>query len=262
MVITEHAITSASEGVERRIGELRQRHPVEPTVDEVLSTKLRRRGHDVHTTRSVEDISKHLHAFLAHRLDGPFTISGLARLPGGASKEQFSFDLEWTENGEPRRDRMVLRMNPPASVVETHRLREFQLLRALDGVLPVPRAYWVAQDRAELGEPAMVCGFARGVAAPTKGEARRPGSARPTARLRAKLAPQFVAHLATLHTLDPSTVALDAFGVVEAVAAVSRRLDDACERIGRDPRSLKLYAIVITAPDLSPEESWQSSTHG
>ncbi|WP_250284024.1 MULTISPECIES: TIGR03857 family LLM class F420-dependent oxidoreductase [unclassified Frankia] len=41
---------------------------------------------------------------------------------------------------------------------------------------------------------------------------------------------------------------------VEAVAAVSRRLDEACERIGRDPRSLKLYAIVITAPDLSPEE--------
>jgi probable F420-dependent oxidoreductase len=41
---------------------------------------------------------------------------------------------------------------------------------------------------------------------------------------------------------------------VEAVAAVSRRLDEACERIGRDPASLKLYAIVITAPDLSPEE--------
>src|SRR5690606_2889405 len=41
---------------------------------------------------------------------------------------------------------------------------------------------------------------------------------------------------------------------VEAVAAVSKRLDEACEQIGRDPRTLKLYAIVITAPDLSPEE--------
>ncbi|KLL10682.1 hypothetical protein FrCorBMG51_16960 [Protofrankia coriariae] len=203
--------------MERRIEELRRRHPVEPAVDEVLSTKLRRRGHDVHTARSVEDISERLHAFLAHRLDGPFTISGLARLPGGASKEQFGFDLEWTENGEPRRDRMVLRMNPPASVVETHRVREFQLLRALEGVLPVPRAYWVTQDHAELGEPAMVCGFARGVAAPTKGEHRASGLGTVYGpKLRAKLAPQFVAHLATLHALDPSTVALDAFGVPAA----------------------------------------------
>ncbi|MGE4426795.1 MAG: TIGR03857 family LLM class F420-dependent oxidoreductase [Solirubrobacteraceae bacterium] len=41
---------------------------------------------------------------------------------------------------------------------------------------------------------------------------------------------------------------------VEACAAARRRLDEACEQIGRDPRTLKLYAIVITAPDLTPEE--------
>ena len=35
-------------------------------------------------------------------------------------------------------DRMVLRMEPSESIVETSRKREFQLIRAMDGVVPVP----------------------------------------------------------------------------------------------------------------------------
>ena len=214
MATTEYADATTAEDVERGIEGLRRRHPVESAVDEVLSRKRRRRGHDVHNSRSLEEIGKGLNAFLARRLDDPFRVRDLARMPGGASKEQFSFELEWTDQGATRHDQMVLRMNPPASVVETHRVREFQLLRAFDGIVPVPFAYWATQDDAELGEPAMICGLSRGVAAPTKGERTASGIGTVYGpELRTKLAPQFVGHLAAIHTLDPSTVALDAFQV-------------------------------------------------
>jgi aminoglycoside phosphotransferase (APT) family kinase protein len=214
MATTQNPTAGVSEDVERRLEDLRRRHPVEPADDLVLSEKLRRRGHDVHTARAVEDVSERLEAFLARRIDGAFSITELRRLPGGASKEQYRFELEWTQEGSVRRDRMVLRMNPPASVVETHRVREFQLLRAFDGVVPVPRAYWATQDREELGEPAMICGFAHGVAAPTTGAQKASGLGTSYgAELRPRLAEQFVEHLARIHTADPAGLDLDAFEV-------------------------------------------------
>ncbi|MGE4426797.1 MAG: phosphotransferase family protein [Solirubrobacteraceae bacterium] len=227
MATIQHPSTTGSEDVERRIADLRRRHVVESADDEVLTTKLRRRGHDVHTARTAGDISSDLQEFLARRIAQPFAITGLRRLPGGASKEQFSFTLEWVRDGETRTDPMVLRMNPPASVVETHRVREFQLLQAFDGRVPVPHAYWATQDREELGEPAMVCGFARGVAAPTKGERKASGLGTAYGPdVRPRLAEQFVAHLATIHTLDPAAVCLDAFEVpaVGTTESVERRL--------------------------------------
>lgn len=41
---------------------------------------------------------------------------------------------------------------------------------------------------------------------------------------------------------------------VEAVRESRRLLDEACTAIGRDPASLSMTAIVIAAPDLTPEE--------
>lgn len=41
---------------------------------------------------------------------------------------------------------------------------------------------------------------------------------------------------------------------VEAVREARRRLDEACVSIGRDPKTLSMTAIVIAAPDVSPEE--------
>ena len=50
------------------------------------------------------------------RLDtdhGAFAIKGLGPMAGGASKEQFKFELEWAPDGTPRTDRMVLRKYDP-----------------------------------------------------------------------------------------------------------------------------------------------------
>ena len=182
---------------------------VEATVEAALEAKMRRRGVVVHESPVASVIEERLNAFLVAHISGEFTVSGLRRLPGGASKEQFQFVLDWTRDDRPRHDRMVLRMDPPASMVETARSREFEVLRALEGVIPVPRAFWVAEDPADLGAPAMICGWIDGVASPAEGSTTASGLGQTYGpRLRPLLAEQFVSHLADLHRFDWTEVAL------------------------------------------------------
>lgn len=190
---------------------LRGSHPVEADMDTVLTRKLSRRGTVQHDPAALAGIRDRLEAWLAAQLDAPFVLGGLSRLAGGASKEQFLFDLTWVQDGVERKDRMVLRMNPPASVVETSRTREFEALQALRGTLPVPEVFWTTEDPTVLGEPALVCGFVDGVASPTGAPKTASGLGTTYGALRPVLAEQFVEHLATLHTFDWSAHELPSF---------------------------------------------------
>ena len=190
---------------------------VERTVDEVLAAKMARRGVVHHEVVDPAELGTRLEAFLASKLSGAFTVRDLARLAGGASKEQFSFTLDWDDGGGARTDRMVLRKNPPASVVETHRLREFQLLAALAGVVPVPPVHWITTDPEPFGEPALICGFVPGVTAPTKSTGRKAsGLGTAYGDLAPRLGAQFVEHLGRLHAFDWRAADLSAFDVPEA----------------------------------------------
>ena len=185
---------------------------VEPTIDSVLRRKMERRGTVTHEQPVIDAVSARLHEFLSRRIDGDFRVDGIARLAGGASKEQFVFGLDWEQNGRRLQDRMVLRMDPPGSMVETPRLREFEVLQMLDGVIPVPRAYWATDDATELGAPSMICGYVQGSA--SAAGALKTASGLGTvygARLRPVLGPQFVRHLAQLHRFDWSDHDLPSF---------------------------------------------------
>lgn len=189
----------------------RERSTVEPSIDRALRRKMARRGTVVHEPQELSKIESRLREFLGTRVDGDFTVAGLRRLPGGASKEQFMFELTWDHNEARRTDSMVLRMDPPASMVETLREREFQVLRAVRPVVPVPEVFWVA-DEAELGASSLICGFMTGSASAS--DATKTASGLGTtygARLRGLLAPQFVDHLAALHRFDPSDSNLSSF---------------------------------------------------
>ncbi|HEY5856526.1 MAG TPA: phosphotransferase [Aldersonia sp.] len=172
-------------------------------IDEVLRRKMARRGTVFHEQPQSDVVSARLQEFLSRRVAGDVRIADPARLAGGASKEQFIFDLDWEREGRRRQDRMVLRMDPPGSMVETPRLREFEVLQMLDGVVPVPRVYWATGDPAELGAPAMICGYVPGSAGARDAEKTASGLGTVYgAQLREALAPQFVRHLADLHRFD------------------------------------------------------------
>ena len=185
---------------------------VEETIDLTLTRKLARRGVVVHTNPSASDIQDRLTVFLGSRIQGEFRLTNLSRLPGGASKEQFFFDIEWTRDGERATDRMVLRMDPPASMVETPRSREFEVLRALGDTLPVPAVHWATEDVEDLGSASMICGYVGGTASPSDTSANASGLGTTYgARLRPVLGEQFVAYLAELHRFDWSTHELPSF---------------------------------------------------
>lgn len=185
---------------------------VEPTVDLALKKKMQRRGAVVHEQPSTEAVSKRLNDFLRKRVDGQFQIKELKRLAGGASKEQFVFTLVEGANGATTSRTMVLRMDPPGSMVETPRRREFDVLRAVEKTLPVPAMHWVAEDETELGAPSLLCGYMTGAASAR--DAKKTASGLGTVygtELRARLAPQFVQHLAALHAFDWSGSDLGSF---------------------------------------------------
>jgi aminoglycoside phosphotransferase (APT) family kinase protein len=194
---------------------VRERYEVERTVDLALTRKLERRASQTFSIAKLDELTQRLEAFLAKRIDGPFAIRNLKTLTGGNSKEQFSFELDWTCNGEVRKgERVVLRREQAESIVEADKLREFQLVGAAAAIMPVPTAYWLDETGEELGRPALIYSFVTGVQKPTKSSSKVTGiGINFDAAHREALGPQFIDYLARMHNFDPAGHDLTAFDI-------------------------------------------------
>ena len=119
------------------IADLRKRFPVEREIDRVLTRKLERRAGPGYTPLPLPLLVKGVESLIRTQLQSPFEVSEARWLSGGASKLQMAFTLDWDRPGEGRISTpMVLRMEPAESIVETSRLREFQLIRGIPGPCP------------------------------------------------------------------------------------------------------------------------------
>lgn len=194
---------------------LRRRYPTEREIDRILNLRQERRHGPGYKTLPLPQLCQCLESLLREDLGSSFEISDARWLSGGASKVQMAFNLEWDRPGLGfEKTAMVLRMEPAESIVETSRRREFQLIKAFEGVVPVPHAFWCDADARHLPYPAMVYGFAPGVTKPTdaSGGVTGMGILMPPA-IRARLAPQFIDHLRTIHGHDYRKADLTAFDV-------------------------------------------------
>ena len=199
------------------ISNLRKRYPVERTVDQVLTKKLNRRSHGSMIVTDLSELKIRLEKFLSKRIEGNFEIRNLAPLTGGASKEQFAFEIDWVCNGMQRiSEKMVLRREPSESVVESDRLREFQLVHAVKDFVPVPTAYWLDQTGDELVRPALIYGFVEGVQKPEAGSRNVTGVGIEFDKYhREIIGPQMVKYLAKIHNFDGEGADLSAFDFPE-----------------------------------------------
>lgn len=203
------------------IDRVRASYPVEAEIDRVLTRKLRGRSGPEYSPLPLETLTEGVAALIRADIGDRFTIGNPRWLAGGASKLQMAFDLTWLGKdgtGPLRTEPMVLRMEPPEAIVETSRLREYEILGLVDGVVPVPPCYWVDADANFLPHPALIYGFATGATKPT---------ARPSTQvtgigtnfgpeLRQVLAEQFVVHLAAIHTIESDRLrSLRSFDQVE-----------------------------------------------
>lgn len=187
------------------IADMRRRFPVEPEVDALLVRKLQRRDGPEYRRITIEE----LNACLEHMLEdlgiADFRISDQRWFTGGVSKIQLGFTLDWQEvDGTRRRERMMVRMDPSEGSNTTSRLREFELLNAFKGIIPVPDAFWLDREARWFPEPALVYAFVDGVTKPKAGTTGKVSGLGTNfgPDLRRKLAPQFVEHLARIHSSD------------------------------------------------------------
>lgn len=192
------------------IDEIRARFPTESEIDLVLTSKMRRRNGTSFQAVSLETLVSGTLALINHRLGYEVEISAPRWLSGGASKLQMVFNLHWRGDDGTAPSTiapMVLRMEPLASVTESSRRREYEILRAVEGIMPVPRAHWVDPVAEFLPYPAMVMGFVSGMPKPTRDSGKVTGLGQNYGpELRAKLGPRFVDLLVRLHSVDVARV--------------------------------------------------------
>lgn len=230
---------------------MRRCYPTEREMEAILGRKLQRRNQPVPPPQQLADLTAHLRRFLEGVVQGDFDITDQRWFSGGASKIQMGFTLHCQPGGGPREaTRLVVRMEPSESLNSTSRAREFELLQAFQGLLPVPQPYWVDAEAASFPEPALIYAFAEGVTKPGR---TRSGSLSGIgtqfgAELRAQLAPQFIAHLATIHRLDVGAHAFGAFDRPTVGSTESARWQlNRARRVWEEDRGGDLPVIEVAA---------------
>jgi aminoglycoside phosphotransferase (APT) family kinase protein len=140
-------------------------------------------------------------------------------------------------------------MEPQEGLNATSRRREFQLLAALAGTVPVPRVLWVDHAGECFPEPALIYAFSDGATKPRAVEGRATGVGNPFyPELRRALAPQFVEHLARIHTLDPASADLSAFDVPEVGTTQSAEWQlNRARRVWEEDRAEDLPVLEVAA---------------
>lgn len=139
------------------------------------------------------------------------SVSGVRRVGGGASKEQFFFALTDTDGST---EQYLLRMDPRSAITETDREREFVLLEAMKDCVPVPEAAWIDATGSHFPQPAAIMKVVRGVTKPSGSGIKVSGLGTWLGdSLRAKLKDQFLDHLVSIHRYDFRANPLPGFDV-------------------------------------------------
>ncbi len=112
------------------------------------------------TSITATEITERLTAFLRGSLSAPVRIESLRRVPGGASRETWSFEAV---HSDASREKLILRRDPPGHVIQTSRRTEFRLLElAYAAGVQVPRMRWCVDDQAVLGSSFFIMDFVEG----------------------------------------------------------------------------------------------------
>ena len=186
---------------------------MEPHLLGMLNAKRTRQGKSGYKPREAQDVAERLgRLFDAQGVQGQ--ARNVRRMGGGASKEQFLFDL--VDPGGVARQ-LVLRMDPLEGIIETSRAREAQLLKVIGGTVPAPPVAFVDGDGKHMGQPAMITGFVRGVTKPRDAAAGLSGLGTVIGeRASAALIPQYLDNLVAIHGFDFAGADLPAYAVPEA----------------------------------------------
>ena len=190
------------------------RKDLEPHLVALLDAKHARQGKGTYKPREAADVAARLGRLLeANGVQAD--ARDVRRMGGGASKEQFRFDL--VDRASGKAETLVLRMDPLEGIVETSRAREAQLIRALGGLVPTPEVAFVDGDGRYMGQPAMITRFVRGDTKPRDAVAGPSGLGIIIGEeTSAKLIPQYYDNLVAIHGFDHAAADLSTYAVPQA----------------------------------------------
>jgi aminoglycoside phosphotransferase (APT) family kinase protein len=246
---------------------MRAKYEVEREVDRALTRKLEKRSGPPHEPVSIEAMVAGLRSMISAQHDGDFEISNARWLGGGASKLQMGFTIDWSPDSAGRRtEKMILRTDLAESLHATSRLREYQIVQALQGTIPTPSTYWVDNEGHHLPYPGLVYSFERGVAKPADAQAGVSGLGTKLPNdLRKQLAPQFIEHLAKLHTFDFSNAELPAFDVPKLGTQNSEWAVNWWDRVFEEDAEEEVPLVALASAWLhknTPDTQHLSIVHG
>ncbi len=185
----------------------------EPHLANLLEQRKRRRKAPPYIPQVDGKVGGLLKRFFDKELPGS-TVSDVSRMGGGASKEQFAFAL--SRNGEEPK-RYVLRMDPEEAITETSRSREWDILRAMRGTVPVPSVLAIDEEAQIFPRPALIMDMMPGTPKPSSIDLSVTGLGTVLGDpLRGKLRPQYVDLLAKIHNFDWRSAELPSFSAPDA----------------------------------------------
>ena len=224
-------------------------------MDPHLSAMLDKRADKLNTgdyqPLTAADLKGRLEKLMSSQGHPGAEVCDLRRLAGGASKEQFLFTMMQTGG---KSERLVVRMDPTNGVLETSREREFEVLEAMQGVVPVPEPRFLDKDGTWLGASGMVTTFERGATKPPEAGAGVSGLGTGfTPEWRRRLAPQFLRSLAAIHRFDFRAAQLPHFAIPDQDCyQAARQRVNLWSRVWRE-------GAHVPIPSFAVIESWLRS---
>ena len=171
----------------------------EPHLAALLEARKMRRSEPPYEPQADHAIEGLLISYFAKQAPGT-SVSQVGRLGGGASKEQFCFTLT-QPNGVAQR--FVLRMDPMEGITETSRQREFEILKAMNATVPVPRTVWLDAEGKHFQRPAVIMEFVPGSPKPSNMTLSVTGLGTVLGDpLREQIRPQYLDMLSKIHNFD------------------------------------------------------------
>ncbi|MEO1101788.1 MAG: phosphotransferase family protein [Pseudomonadota bacterium] len=188
-------------------------------------------------------------------------VTQLARIHGGASRETFSVDIAFDGPNGRETKGLILRKDPPDSLIDTDRKVEFAAIRSMTGAgIPAPDALFLEPDQKHLGAPFFVMGRIEG------GVPVNPFRIEEVEPHRQAIGEQFFRHLGSIARVDPATSPLaDEIETPSPDACWKRELDyweNEIDTNARAPQPISKAAIRHLRRAPPPPAQRLSIVHG
>ena len=189
--------------------------------------------------------AEHLARWFASHWGEAVQITGLKRFHGGSARQTYRFDVVGHSG---RREALVLRRDPPSSLIETDRLAEYRAIQCFAGSeVPVPAPVHCDPTPASFGSPGFLMREVAG------GQAAGLLDPEPYGDHAASVGRQFFTALGRIHACDPTAAGLDAPPTHPALARLAHwQAAYAADRFRPEPVLEAAMAWLAANPPPAP----------